>query len=135
MVANARIQSRFFVLFRYSITGNRFKLNDYDITILSDHIGKCFSSAAGVAENKGFTPVIHPSRIEEIRKRRNSIAYCQRLAHEKAISVASTLPSSKDIVVAADTVVLLAMIYMRNPGCTGCLSNAFCSFEGLASCC
>ena len=56
----------------------------------------------------GFTPVIHPSRIEEIREKEETpIAYCQRLAREKAISVASTLPYSKDIVVAADTVVFV----------------------------
>ena len=59
-------------------------------------------------KTSGFTPVIHPSRIEEIREKEESpIAYCQRLAREKAISVASTLPSSKDIVVAADTVVFV----------------------------
>ena len=54
----------------------------------------------------GLNPVIQPSRIAEIRgDEETPITYCQRLAREKSISVASTLPPSKDIVVAADTVV------------------------------
>ena len=64
----------------------------------------------------GLTPVIHPSRIEEIREEEeHPIAYCQRLAREKALSVTSTLSYSKNIVVAADTVVYVGEDIYEKP--------------------
>ena len=64
----------------------------------------------------GLTPVIHPSHIEEIREEaEHPITYCQRLAREKALSVASKLHSSKDIVVAADTVVYVGEDIYEKP--------------------
>ena len=77
----------------------------------------------------GLTPLIQPSRIEEIRDKEESpIAYCQRLAREKAISVASTYPLQRILLLLQIQLYLLVMIYMRSPRCTRCLSNAFCSF-------
>jgi septum formation protein len=56
----------------------------------------------------GITPLIQPSHIEEIRSENETpIIYCQRLAREKAQSVASASTNGKDIIIAADTVVYM----------------------------